>query len=81
MASSSTFSSSIGEPESQWVSGTDRTMLLAFVADAATEILLRDGLSDATPEPFDIQRGGHQSGCCCIAEDSDAALPDRRHQR
>jgi pilus assembly protein CpaE len=48
----------VREPEVQWVSGTDRAMLLAFVADAATDITLRDGLSDVTHETFDIYRGG-----------------------
>ena len=40
------------------VAGSDRVTLLAFVNEAITETLLRDGLSDATPEPFEIMRGG-----------------------
>jgi pilus assembly protein CpaE len=48
----------IDDPDAAWISGAPRTMLLAFVNDATTENILRDGLSDATPETFDILRGG-----------------------
>jgi len=57
MAATATLSSDVGVAESLFP-GTGRAALLAFVADSLTENLLRDGLSDATPEPFDIQRGG-----------------------
>jgi pilus assembly protein CpaE len=58
MAAEGTLLGAVREPEGQWVSGAGRAMLLAFVTDAAAEVMLRDGLSDATPESFDIHRGG-----------------------
>ena len=45
------------DQERAWAGG-DRVTLMAFVNDAAVEMVLRDGLSDATPEPFEIARGG-----------------------
>ena len=33
-------------------------MLIAFITDAASDVTLRDGLSDATPHSFEIMRGG-----------------------
>lgn len=38
--------------------GDGRATLMAFVNDTAAETVLRDGLSDVTPEPFEILRGG-----------------------
>jgi len=41
-----------------WAAGGDRVSLLAFVNDATTEAVLRDSLSDAVPDAFEIARGG-----------------------
>lgn len=46
------------DPDEPWAAGSDRVALMAFVNDAATEAVLRDSLSDATPEAFEILRGG-----------------------
>ena len=46
------------EPDGQWASRGDRPILMGFVSDAKSETILRDGLSDATPEAFEILRGG-----------------------
>jgi pilus assembly protein CpaE len=58
MAANGILPDAVREPDNPWVSGADRTMLLAFVNDTATEVILRDGLSDVTPETFEILRGG-----------------------
>jgi pilus assembly protein CpaE len=39
----------------------DRLSVAAFVTDAATEAVLRDGLSDLVPEGLDIRRGAARS--------------------
>ena len=36
----------------------DRPALIAFLADAQNELPLRDGLSEAVPDTFEIRRGG-----------------------
>jgi pilus assembly protein CpaE len=46
------------DPQTAWAAGKGRAPLLAYVRDAATEMTLRDSLNDATPEPFEIRRGG-----------------------
>lgn len=48
----------VQKPETPWVAGGDRTMLMAFVTDGASEVMLREGMADATPESFEIVRGG-----------------------
>jgi pilus assembly protein CpaE len=48
----------VREAKNAWIPGGDRAMLLAFITDAASEVTLRDGLSDATPHSFEITRGG-----------------------
>jgi pilus assembly protein CpaE len=58
MAAYGTQTDGLQEPEGAWVQGGDRAMLLAFVNDAASEVMLRDGMADATPESFEILRGG-----------------------
>ena len=58
MAADGTMTGSAKELDDQWVSGADRAQLMAFVNDTTTEIILRDGLADATPVPFEIARGG-----------------------
>jgi pilus assembly protein CpaE len=66
MAADGTLSGRTEEPDGEWVSGADRVMLLAFVADATTEITLREGLSEATPEPFEIKRGGIRAAIAAL---------------
>jgi pilus assembly protein CpaE len=44
--------------QTAWVPGDTRVPLMAFVRDAASETVLRDSLFDATPETFEIRRGG-----------------------
>lgn len=46
------------DPDEPWAAGSDRVALMAFVNEAATEAVLRDSLSDATPDAFEILRGG-----------------------
>lgn len=46
------------DPDEPWAAGSDRMALMAFVNEAATEAVLRDSLSDATPDAFEILRGG-----------------------
>jgi pilus assembly protein CpaE len=58
MAADGTLPGGVREPDGQWVSGADRAALLVFVNDGPTEVILRDGLSDAIPEPFEVVRGG-----------------------
>ena len=48
----------VREAKNAWVPDGDRAMLIAFITDAASEVTLRDGLSDATPHSFAIMRGG-----------------------
>jgi pilus assembly protein CpaE len=58
MAQHSTQSGGVREAKNAWVPGGDRAMLIAFLTDAVSEVTLRDGLSDATPQSFEITRGG-----------------------
>lgn len=58
MAADGALPGRMAEPEGPWSNATDRVRLMAFVADAATETALRDGLADAVPEQFPIKRGG-----------------------
>ena len=46
------------DPDEPWAAGSDRVALMAFVNEATTEAVLRDSLSDVTPEVFEITRGG-----------------------
>lgn len=46
------------DPDEAWAAGSDRVALIAFVNEAATESVLRDSLSDAVPDAFEILRGG-----------------------
>ena len=58
MADYSTQLGDVRESKNAWVPDGDRAMLIAFVTDAASDVTLRDGLSDATPHSFEITRGG-----------------------
>lgn len=58
MAAGSNLSDSMNEPDGEWAPGGDRAMLMAFVNDAKSETILRDGLSDVMAESFEILRGG-----------------------
>ena len=53
------------DQEGAWAGG-DRATLMAFVNDATAETVLRDGLSDATPEPFEIARGGIRAAIAAL---------------
>jgi len=46
------------DPDEPWAAGGDRVALMAFVNEATTEAVLRDSLSDVTPEVFEVVRGG-----------------------
>lgn len=46
------------DPDEPWAAGSDRVALMAFVNEATTEAVLRDTLSDVTPEVFEITQGG-----------------------
>jgi pilus assembly protein CpaE len=62
MASDVSFGSTVGgalhPSPAPWVAGKSRTTLMAYVADAPTEQVLRDSLFDATPDPMEVRRGG-----------------------
>ena len=58
MADYSTQLGDVRESKNAWVPDGDRAMLIAFITDAASDVTLRDGLSDATPHSFEITRGG-----------------------
>jgi pilus assembly protein CpaE len=46
------------DPDEPWVATSERVTLMAFVTEATTEAVLRDSLSDATPDAIEIARGG-----------------------
>ncbi len=54
------------ELETTPILGAGRALLLAFVADAQAELMLRDGLAEATAEPFDIHKGGIRSAITAL---------------
>ncbi len=46
------------DPDEPWAAGSDRVALMVFVNEATTEAVLRDSLSDVTPEVFEVTQGG-----------------------
>ncbi len=58
------------DPDEPWAAGSDRVALMAFVNEAATEAVLRDSLSDATPDAFEILRGGIRAAIAAMQKQS-----------
>jgi pilus assembly protein CpaE len=56
-----------GTPEG-WTPGQDRALVMAYVTDASVENVLRDALSDATPEPIEINRGGIRAAITALSK-------------
>ncbi len=48
-------------------SRTDRVKLLAFIADAPSEAVLREGLSQAVPTGFDVRRGNVRTALAALS--------------
>jgi pilus assembly protein CpaE len=46
------------DQDEAYVATSERLTLMAFVNEATTEAVLRDSLSDATPDKIEIERGG-----------------------
>jgi pilus assembly protein CpaE len=48
---------SVAPPAAEPIARSDQVPLLAFIADAATEAALREGLAEAAPPGFEVRRG------------------------
>ena len=72
MAADGAQQGSILEPDGPWTASDDRVRLMAFVTDAVTEGMLRDGLADVIPENIIVRRGGIRAA---IAELQKIATP------
>ena len=49
-------------------SRTDRVKLLAFIADAPSETVLREGLSQAVPAGFEVRRGNVRTALAALSQ-------------
>ena len=49
-------------------SRTDRVKLLAFIADAPSEAVLREGLSQAVPAGFEVRRGNVRTALAALSQ-------------
>ena len=53
-----------------FVAASERATLVAFVNDAPTEAVLRDSLSDATPDAVEIVRGGIRAAIAAMQKEA-----------
>ena len=60
-------------PPEQAPARPDRQDIVAFVTDAATESVLRDGLVDAAPRGIEVHRTGIRGAIETLAKDAHAA--------